>query len=281
MTPTPFKSSQIITPLRTPQSKHRNTIKHTQLSSNPNSALKENVPPEHPVEVTIRIRDYLDQKEKLISALHVSFYPHMIRVRTVIGYRYFSLDGVFVSKEGDLEGFYKKFVESRINGVKLGEKCTAIIYDRTGSGNSHTMFGRPKQPGIVYKALRDILRLDTIPTKIEYPVIFVNPINNAPPVLITPMTNSPPSHKNDDKCNIKSLEARVQPNLLKDEVYSGVEAIKYLQSYIFKGHEKTQLCDEIAIKNFIENSKNRVTRSYEDKTQSNVTKLEYFMGRKL
>ncbi|KAF6156206.1 hypothetical protein GIB67_030209 [Kingdonia uniflora] len=157
MAPTLSKSSQITTPLRTPQSKHRNTIKHTHPSPNPNSALKESVPPEHPVEVVSRIRDYPDQKEKFISALHVSSDQHTIRVRTEIGYRDFSLDGVSVSEEEDLEVFYKKFVESRINGVKLGEKCTVMMYGPTGSGKSHTMFGCPKQPGIVYRALRDIL----------------------------------------------------------------------------------------------------------------------------
>ncbi|KAF6176894.1 hypothetical protein GIB67_030577, partial [Kingdonia uniflora] len=35
-----------------------------------------------------------------------------------------------------------------------------------------------------------------------------------PQVLITPMTNSLPSHKNDDKCNRKGLEAHIQPNHL-------------------------------------------------------------------
>ncbi|KAF6158702.1 hypothetical protein GIB67_040216, partial [Kingdonia uniflora] len=97
------------------------------------------------------------QKEKLISALHVLSDQHTIRVRTKIGYRDFILDGVSVSEEEDLEEFYKKFVESRINGVKLGEKCTVMMYGLIGSGNSHAIFGCPKQPGIVYKALRDIL----------------------------------------------------------------------------------------------------------------------------
>lgn len=62
-----------------------------------------------------------------------------------------------VSEEEDLDVFYKKFVESRINGVKLGDKCTIMMYGPTGSGKSHTMFGCSKQAGIVYRALRDIL----------------------------------------------------------------------------------------------------------------------------
>lgn len=62
-----------------------------------------------------------------------------------------------MSEEEDLDGFYKKFVESRIKGVKLGAKCTIMMYGPTGSGKSHTMFGCAKQPGIVYKSLKDIL----------------------------------------------------------------------------------------------------------------------------
>ncbi|CAA6673274.1 unnamed protein product [Spirodela intermedia] len=76
-----------------------------------------------------------------------------------MGHRDFSLDGVSVAGEGEgLEGFYKRFVESRIASVKSGGKCTIMMYGPTGSGKSHTMFGCINQPGIVYRALRDILR---------------------------------------------------------------------------------------------------------------------------
>ncbi|KAK6914115.1 Kinesin motor domain, partial [Dillenia turbinata] len=80
-----------------------------------------------------------------------------LRVRTEIGYSDLVLDGVSLSEEEDLEGFYRKFVQSRITGVKSGAKCTIMMYGPTGSGKSHTMFGCPNQPGIVYKSLQDIL----------------------------------------------------------------------------------------------------------------------------
>ncbi|XP_058094645.1 kinesin-like protein KIN-10A [Magnolia sinica] len=145
---------------KTPQSKqrlHLTGIKSTHPSPNPTSAVKENPSTDHPVEVIGRIRDYPDRKDKSLSALKISSDGRMVRVRTDIGYRDFSLDGVSVSEDEDLDAFYKKFVESRINGVKLGAKCTIMMYGPTGSGKSHTMFGCPKQPGIVYRALRDIL----------------------------------------------------------------------------------------------------------------------------
>lgn len=41
--------------------------------------------------------------------------------------------------------------------MKLGDKCTIMMYGPTGSGKSHTMFGCSKQPGIVYRSLKDIL----------------------------------------------------------------------------------------------------------------------------
>ncbi|KAJ4968434.1 hypothetical protein NE237_015135 [Protea cynaroides] len=161
MAPTP--SSKAVqgqtTPLRTPQSKHRLTlfpVKSAHPSPNPTSAAKENQPADHPVEVIGRIRDYPDRKDKPVSALKISS-DRSVRVRTDIGYRDFSLDGVSTSEEEDLAGFYKRFVQSRINGVKLGAKCTIMMYGPTGSGKSHTMFGCLKQPGIVYRALRDIL----------------------------------------------------------------------------------------------------------------------------
>ncbi|KAI3667660.1 hypothetical protein L6452_42729 [Arctium lappa] len=68
-----------------------------------------------------------------------------------------SFVGFVLSEDEDLDGFYKNFVQSRINGVKLGDKCTIMMYGPTGSGKSHTMFRCAKKQGIVYKSLRDIL----------------------------------------------------------------------------------------------------------------------------
>lgn len=118
-----------------------------------------NPPAEHPVEVIGRIRDYPDQKKNPFSSSAWQINPdkQSLRVKTDIGYRDFSLDGVSLSEEEDLDVFYRKFVKSRINGVKLGDKCTIMMYGPTGAGKSHTMFGCSKQPGIVYKSLKDIL----------------------------------------------------------------------------------------------------------------------------
>ncbi|XAR57446.1 Plus-end-directed kinesin ATPase [Bertholletia excelsa] len=156
-TPSSKSNQTTTTHSKTPQSRHRLNYNIAKPSPNPNSAVKEAPPTEHPVEVIGRIRDYPDRKDKAISALQVNPDRQSLRVRTDIGYRDFSLDGVSLSEEEDLEGFYKKFVESRINGVKLGAKCTIMMYGPTGSGKSHTMFGSAKQQGIVYRSLKDIL----------------------------------------------------------------------------------------------------------------------------
>lgn len=176
MAPTPSsKSNQPQgTLVKTPQSKHRlhfNPAKSTHPSPNPSSAIKEITPADHPVEVIGRIRDYPDRKEKPVAALQINSDRQTLRVRTDIGYRDFSLDGVSLSEEEDLDGFYKKFIGSRINGVKLGDKCTIMMYGPTGSGKSHTMFGSAKQPGIVYRSLRDILggegeEIDTVGNRV-------------------------------------------------------------------------------------------------------------------
>lgn len=47
--------------------------------------------------------------------------------------------------------------------MKVGEKCTVVMYGPTGAGKSHTMFGcggggsGKKEPGVVYRSLREIL----------------------------------------------------------------------------------------------------------------------------
>ncbi|XVF62833.1 hypothetical protein PTKIN_Ptkin09bG0040300 [Pterospermum kingtungense] len=164
MAPTPSSSSKVNqTQMRTPQSKQR--LNFTSARNNPqpspsvNSLARENALGEHPVEVIGRIRNYPgDQKDKTpISFLHINPDNKTLRLRTDIGYRDFSLDGISSSEEEDLDTFYKKFVESRINGVKMGGKCTIMMYGPTGSGKSHTMFGCSKQPGIVYRSLKNIL----------------------------------------------------------------------------------------------------------------------------
>ncbi|KAH6768447.1 P-loop containing nucleoside triphosphate hydrolases superfamily protein [Perilla frutescens var. frutescens] len=165
MAPTPSSKSNLSTPSstkpnaahhhsKTPQSKHR--LNFTKEAA-ANAAV---TPSEHPVEVIGRIRDHPELKNKLNanpSALQINGDGKSVRLKTEIGYRDFSLDGVSMSEQDDLEGFYKKFVESRINGVKLGQKCTIMMYGPTGSGKSHTMFGCLKQPGIVYNSLKGIL----------------------------------------------------------------------------------------------------------------------------
>ncbi|CAM8908390.1 unnamed protein product [Rhodiola kirilowii] len=163
MAPTP-KSSHVVhagTLVRTPQSKqrlHYNTPKSAHPSPNLNSTAKE---AEHPVEVIGRIRDYTDKKgnPSATPVLQVNN-CQTLRVRTDIGYRDFVLDGVSMSEEEDLDAFYRKFVEGRIRGVKMGKKCTIMMYGPTGSGKSHTMFGCARQQGIVYRSLKEILGED-------------------------------------------------------------------------------------------------------------------------
>ncbi|KAJ0091835.1 hypothetical protein Patl1_25636 [Pistacia atlantica] len=165
MAPTPTSSKANQTQFKTPQSKHRlnftsaRTTAHP--SPNPNSIAKEAPPQEHPIEVIGRIRNFpinnTKEKEKPVSFLQINPDKQTVRLKADIGYRDFTLDGVSLSEEEDLDCFYKKFVESRIKGVKMGDKCTIMMYGPTGSGKSHTMFGCAKQAGIVYRALRDIL----------------------------------------------------------------------------------------------------------------------------
>ncbi|XP_038907023.1 kinesin-like protein KIN-10A [Benincasa hispida] len=160
MAPTPSSKSNHghISQLRTPQAKRLNFINPPRPHSSPfpNSAVKDSQS-EHPVEVIGRIRDYPDRKDKPVSILQINPDGQNVRVRADFGYRDFSLDGISLSEEEDLDSFYKKFVEARIHGVKLGEKCTIMMYGPTGAGKSHTMFGCAKQPGIVYRSLKDIL----------------------------------------------------------------------------------------------------------------------------
>ncbi|XP_031501853.1 kinesin-like protein KIN-10A [Nymphaea colorata] len=160
--PSPKAITGHMTPSKTPQSKSRlNFVSrpshHVHPSSHPQT-LGEALSAEHPIEVIGRIRDHPDRKDaQAVPPMKISVDGRSVRVRTDIGYRDFGLDGISTAEEEDLDQFYQRFVESRINGVRLGGKCTIMMYGPTGSGKSHTMFGSSKQPGIVYRALKDIL----------------------------------------------------------------------------------------------------------------------------
>jgi kinesin family protein 3/17/kinesin family protein 11 len=93
------------------------------------------------------------------SALEVGATSVRVRVPShdAGGGRDFTLVGVSASEEEGLEGFYGRFVRSRVEGVRAGAKCTVMVYGPTGSGKSHTMFGCADQPGIVFRALWDVL----------------------------------------------------------------------------------------------------------------------------
>ncbi|KAF8097655.1 hypothetical protein N665_0284s0022 [Sinapis alba] len=163
MAPTPSSSAKSnqtqFTIIRTPQPKQRLNFS-SKTTPNPDQ-----IPPEHPVEVIGRIRDYPDRKEKPHSILQVNPDNETVRVRAEVGYRDFTLDGVSFSEEESVESFYKRFIEERVKGMKVGDKCTIVMYGPTGAGKSHTMFGccggKKKQPGIVYRSLRDILGGDS------------------------------------------------------------------------------------------------------------------------
>ncbi|KAG2325888.1 hypothetical protein Bca52824_008616 [Brassica carinata] len=160
MAPTPSSSrsnQSQFTLIRTPQTKQRLNFH----PKTPNPDHHHLPPPEHPVEVVGRIRDYPDRKEKPPSILQVNPDNQTVRVRAEVGYRDFTLDGVSFSEQEGIETFYEKFIQERIRGVKLGDKCTIMMYGPTGAGKSHTMFGGggcgKEEPGIVYRSLRDIL----------------------------------------------------------------------------------------------------------------------------
>jgi kinesin family protein 3/17/kinesin family protein 11 len=147
------------TPFRTPTSKHRLHFPSAtpRTNNHHNHAGPAGAATEHPVEVIGRVRN-LTSSAAGASALEVPAGTTTVRVRgDAGGCRDFSLDGVSVSESEDLEAFYRRFVRARIEGVRVGAKCTVMVYGPTGSGKSHTMFGCAKQPGIVYRALRDIL----------------------------------------------------------------------------------------------------------------------------
>ncbi|KAI5070295.1 hypothetical protein GOP47_0014638 [Adiantum capillus-veneris] len=140
---------------RTPPSTSRHKERH-RMAAQPPSFPFPSSSSDHPVEVIGRIRDHAEASETACM-LQVINEGQTIRIKTEQGYRDFGLDGVSLAKKGDLQSFYEKYVESRIDMVKMGARCTIMMYGPTGAGKSYTMFGSTREPGIAYQALEKIL----------------------------------------------------------------------------------------------------------------------------
>lgn len=111
----------------------------------------------HPVEVVGRIREHPegDDKESAIRVL-----PHSklsIKSDQGHGYREFSLDGVSLAAFENLQAFYNRYVEARVEDVKGGARCTIMMYGPTGSGKSYTMFGAGLEKGVAHHALTQLM----------------------------------------------------------------------------------------------------------------------------
>ena len=117
-------------------------------------------PGTHPVEVVGRIREHPEGNDKE-SAIRVL--PHSrVAVRAEgmgNGFREFSLDGVSLAAMESLQAFYGRYVESRVEDVKAGGRCTIMMYGPTGSGKSYTMFGAANEKGVAYHALSQLMTL--------------------------------------------------------------------------------------------------------------------------
>ncbi|CAM6106597.1 unnamed protein product [Calypogeia fissa] len=113
----------------------------------------------HPVEVVGRIRNHPDGigQPSVLQALPNGRDLRITSKEHQQGYRVFSLDGVSRAEDEDLEAFYLKYAEARVEDVKLGGKCTIMMYGPTGAGKSHTMFGSGTERGVAYHALIQIM----------------------------------------------------------------------------------------------------------------------------
>jgi hypothetical protein len=112
---------------------------------------------EHPVEVVGRIREHPDGPHR-DSAIRVNGSKVIVKAEHGNGSREFCLDGVSFAALESLQDFYEKYVESRVEDVKGGARCSIMMYGPTGAGKSHTMFGSAGQKGVAYHALQQLMR---------------------------------------------------------------------------------------------------------------------------
>jgi kinesin family protein 11 len=143
----------------TPQTPRVGSFTLSTVSSTPTPASEPADKDSHPVEVVGRIREHPDGngQPSAIQALPNGRDLRITSKEHQQGYRVFSLDGVSKAEDESLEAFYSKYAEARVEDVKLGGKCTIMMYGPTGAGKSYTMFGSGGDKGVAYHALTQIM----------------------------------------------------------------------------------------------------------------------------
>lgn len=112
----------------------------------------------HPVEVVGRIREHPEGSEREGAIRVLSQTRVAVRAEGMgSGSREFSLDGVSLAAVESLQSFYGRYVESRVDDVKAGGRCTIMMYGPTGAGKSYTMFGAAHEKGVAYHALSQLM----------------------------------------------------------------------------------------------------------------------------
>ncbi|KAM8962314.1 kinesin-like protein KIF22 isoform 1-T1 [Pelodytes ibericus] len=114
------------------------------------------------VRVAVRLRPYMDQEEDkgqrpCVRGLD-SQSLEIVNWRNQLETMQYQFDAFYSSKSSQRE-VYTGSVASILPNLLIGHNASVFAYGPTGAGKTHTMLGSPEQPGVIPRAVRDLLRL--------------------------------------------------------------------------------------------------------------------------
>lgn len=111
------------------------------------------------VRVAVRLRPYMEQQEEKACVRGLDSQSlEIVNWRNQLETMQYQFDAFYGDKATQRE-IYTGSVYPILPHLLVGQNASVFAYGPTGAGKTHTMLGNPNQPGIIPRAVRDLLQM--------------------------------------------------------------------------------------------------------------------------
>ncbi|XP_064620933.1 kinesin-like protein KIF22 [Lineus longissimus] len=109
------------------------------------------------VEVVVRLRPLVDEEESCVEVIDGNTVD-IVNFRNSDEHLRYSFSKVYDQSASQADVF-EGTVEQHINSVMNGQNASILAYGPTGAGKTHTILGRPEDPGIIPRTVKKLFDL--------------------------------------------------------------------------------------------------------------------------
>ncbi|XP_068099907.1 kinesin-like protein KIF22 [Hyperolius riggenbachi] len=111
------------------------------------------------VRVAVRLRPYMEKNEDKVCVRGLDSQSlEIINWRNQMETMQYQFDAFYGDKSTQRE-IYTGSVFPILSHLLIGQNASVFAYGPTGAGKTHTMLGNPNQPGVIPRAVRDLLQM--------------------------------------------------------------------------------------------------------------------------